>query len=141
MPQFSGGDLVFAKTGNQPHWPAKILCINADGKSQTFLYGLLITANVKPENVETISEKSRELYAKARRRNSKLADVFAAAMVEIDSNPSLGDNLVAIAAESSAATAANSQLRRPFTRSQQEVARVETSHSPDDNVLPFELLI
>ena len=37
----SKGDLVFAKTGQRPHWPARILLIR-ESKCQVFLFGLNI---------------------------------------------------------------------------------------------------
>ena len=124
----SSGDFVFAKTGQWPFWPARLLSVNrAKGKCQVFLYGLDIPVDARIHNIVKITDETREQYGKEKRRGSQYRDAFANALFELDSNPGKADYLLDIA-------------RGIHTGSGSQDTPGNHQSPTDEPVQPFELL-
>ena len=65
---FSCGELVFAKSGQRPHWPARILLVKqTEKKCQVYLYNLEEIADVKFSNMTKVDDESRAKHGKISR--------------------------------------------------------------------------
>ena len=89
---FSRGTLVFAKVSNCPFWPGKIMGLNKD-KFQVFLFGFNKMAEVYQKNICILNDETRAKYGKSRRCDSQWYQTFQLAMSDLDTNPSLPDQV------------------------------------------------
>lgn len=78
------GDLVFAKAGTRPAWPAKVIAVNTlTGKCRVCLFNLHTTIDIKIDKLTPVTEESKATLGRPRRADSNWKEPFAAAMEEM----------------------------------------------------------
>ena len=69
--RYNRGDKVFAKSGQKPFWPGRILTADyQQNKYQVLLYGLNDSVLTRHVNLIPLTEESLNTHGKPKRRNS-----------------------------------------------------------------------
>ena len=86
--RYNRGDKIFAKSGQRPFWPGRILTADhQQNKYQVLLYGLNDSVMARRVNLIPLTEESLNTHGKRKRSNSQWRDAFDAAMLELQTNP------------------------------------------------------